>query len=517
MNAMRVALLFVLGLAPHALATEFACVVHDHAREISVLEEMTDATNAEDLQQLVEVDQTDLDDIRAWLDELALRFNTSVPVWEARAEEVRRGILEGAGLDPLPLRTPMDRIIHSKKIKNGYTIENVGLEISPGYWLAGNLYRPLGRTGKVPAIAHPIGHFKKDGWLTRTQPEMQARAGHLAQMGAVVFAYDMVGWGETRQVPHSSPRALALQLWNSIRVVDFLETLPEVDTSRIAIIGASAGGTQAILHAAVDPRIAVSVPVVKITAITAGGCTCETGMNIRSGTLTNNAEIAALIAPKPLLIVTDGEDETKYFPQLEQPYIEGIYRLYGAEARFRNVHLAKEGHDFGINKRKAVYDFLAEHLGLDRIPIADGSPSKYPENVVIENSDALHVWNPAQFRPGGRMVLLPPPLIPVVQEAAIIAQLTITGSESGSRILPLYAEQYRIGRHADNSIQVADPAVSEFQLLMLRRGFTYQMTALGWGDSLWVNGVPQREVILKHGDRVQIGKTELLFEILARQ
>jgi len=402
-------LLFVMCVGSQALAaTDASCAIADapSAETIGFSEAVESLAH-----ETLSIFRSRVDRVRKELEELALRYNLSVPSWEARAAEVRRGILEGAGLDPLPVRQRMDWITHSRKIKNGYTIENVGLEISPGYWLAGNLYRPLGRTGKVPAIAHPIGHFKKDGWLTRTQPEMQARAGHLAQMGAVVFAYDMVGWGETRQVPHSSKRALALQLWNSMRVIDFLESLPEVDRSRIAVMGASSGGTQAILNAAVDPRVAVSVPVVKITAITAGGCTCETGMPIRSRTGTNNAEIAALIAPKPLLIVTDGEDETRYFPKLEHPYIQGIYRLYGAESRFRNVHLEDEGHDFGINKRKAVYDFLAEHLGLERIPIADDG-SDYPENVVIENSDSLRVWNSGTGRPQSTVVLLPGTPVP---------------------------------------------------------------------------------------------------------
>ena len=402
-NAKTLALLFVLFVAARTVAasdlpldttTGVACAVGE-----------TDDESAFPVQASVQR-------TRSILDELALRYNMSVPSWEARADDVRRGILQGAGLDPLPVRQRMWNVFHSRRFKNGYTIENVQLEISPGYFLKGNLYRPLGRTGRVPAIAHPIGHFKKDGWLTRTQPEMQARAGHLAQMGAVVFAYDMVGWGETRQVPHSSRRALALQLWNTIRVIDFLESLPYVDPKRIAIIGASAGGTQAILAAAVDPRIAVSVPVVKITASTAGGCTCETGMPIRSRTGTNNAEIAALIAPKPLLIVTAGRDETKHFPYLEYPYIAGIYRLYGAESRFRNVHLADEGHDFGINKRQAVYDFLAEHLGLDRIPIVNDGRSKYPENVIIERSDALRVCTSQDGCSSGFMVLLPGTQVP---------------------------------------------------------------------------------------------------------
>lgn len=410
-NAKGLALLFALCVVFPARATmDLACAIVDGAPETH--RHATPADDADAVEEVFpesfRVSASKLADVRAELEELALRFNTSVPSWEARADEVRRGILQGAGLDPLPVRQRLSWRNHDKIVKQGYTIENMALEISPGYYLVGNLYRPLGRTGKVPAIAHPIGHFKKEGWLTRTQPEMQARAGHLAQMGAIVFAYDMVGWGETRQVPHSSRRALALQLWNSIRVIDFLVSLPEVDPGRIAMIGASSGGTQTILAAAVDPRIAVSVPVVKITAITAGGCTCETGMPIRQQTGTNNAEIAALVAPRPLLIVTDGEDDTKYFPELEYPYIQGIYRLYGAESRFKNVHLAGEGHDFGINKRKAVYDFLAEHLGLDRIPLPN-IPSKYPENVVIEKNQKLLMYSSGYYGPGEGdfMVLLP--------------------------------------------------------------------------------------------------------------
>jgi hypothetical protein len=391
-NAKRLAFLLILTFASQTLTAHDFTSALEHADEESFV-----------------VAAWKVHIARAKLEYLAQRYNTSPAAWEARAEEVRRGILEGAGLEPLPFRTPMFPLIHSRMVKIGYTTENVGLEVSPGYWLTGNLYRPLGRTGKVPAIVHPIGHFKKDGWMTRTQPEMQARAGHLAQMGAVVFAYDMVGWGENRQVPHSSERALALQLWNTMRVIDFLETLPEVDTGRIGITGASAGATQAILAAAVDPRIAASAPVVKITAITAGGCSCETGMPIRSRTGTNNAEIAALIAPKPLLIVTDGEDSTRYFPELERPYVEGIYRLYGAEALFRNVHLADEGHDFGISKRKAVYDFFAEHFGLDRIPLDESRLPDDPENVIIENSEMLEVWNEGWGRPDGPMILLPGP------------------------------------------------------------------------------------------------------------
>jgi cephalosporin-C deacetylase-like acetyl esterase len=63
-------------------------------------------------------------------------------------------------------------------------------------------------------------------------------------MGIVVFAYDMVGWGDSTQIDHDAWNVLMLQTWDSMRVIDFLQSLPEVDPHRIGVTGASGGGTQ---------------------------------------------------------------------------------------------------------------------------------------------------------------------------------------------------------------------------------------------------------------------------------
>lgn len=313
--------------------------------------------------------------------------------WEKRAEVIRKGMIQGMQLDQMPERnTPFNTIIHSTREMDGYIVENIAIESFPGFFITGNLYRPLNPAPftKSPAILSVHGH----GNDPRFGESMQKRSAAFARMGAVVFAYDMIGYGDSKQVDHKIPIALTIQTYNSQRVIDYLISRPDVDPERIGVTGESGGGTQTILITAIDSRIKVSAPVVMVSAYFFGGCTCESGMPIHKSEnhQTNNVEIAALAAPRPLLLVSDGGDWTKNTPVIEFPYVQKVYANYGALSKAENVHLPGERHDYGKNKRAAVYNFLGNYLGLNpgRIPYRDGYDESF---VTLLSADELRIFN----------------------------------------------------------------------------------------------------------------------------
>lgn len=291
--------------------------------------------------------------------------------WEKRAKVIRQGILEGAGLFPLPERKPPLAVRHSVRQLDGYTVENVSLETAPGFFVAGNLYLPESRE-KMPLVLSAHGHWpgKSPTEHGRFLEFMQKRCGALARMGCAVFAWDMVGHGESAAAgwKHGvDPQELRLQVWNSIRGLDFMLSVPGADPQRVAVTGESGGATQAFLLAAVDERVTASIPCVQVSAWFYGGCMCESGapIHVRPGHVANNVEVAAVIAPKPLLLISNGEDWTQNVPDLELPHLKRIYGLFGQLEKVENAHFPKEGHDYGPSKRQALYDFVAKVFALD--------------------------------------------------------------------------------------------------------------------------------------------------------
>jgi len=317
--------------------------------------------------------------------------------WEARARRIRQQILVGAELHPLPERTPLRPIVHRRRTYDGYTVESAAFEASPGFFVYGSLYRPVGRKGPRPGVLCPHGHYGGDGG-GRLRADQQHRCATLARMGAVVFSYDMIGFGDSGHLgwSHRHPQALTLQTWSSIRAVDFLRALEDVDGDRIGVTGCSGGGTQTFLLTAIDERVTAAAPVAMVSAHFFGGCHCESGMPIhRTADLeTNNAEIAALAAPRPLLLVSVGGDWTKNTPAVELPYIRRVYDLHGAADRVQNAHFPNQQHGYQFLKRQAVYPFLVRHLGLDPTGVYDPSTELYDESGnTIEDVATMRVFD----------------------------------------------------------------------------------------------------------------------------
>ena len=287
--------------------------------------------------------------------------------WEARAAHLRKQILSAAGLLPLPERTPLHPQIFGRIERQGYSVEKVLLETMPGFYLGGNLYRPLGKSGKFPGVASPHGHWDYGRIENTATVSVPGRCINLARQGYVVFSYDMVGYDDTIQTPHEfvGPREdlwsfnpLGLQLWDSMRVIDFLQSLPDVDGERIAVTGASGGGTQTFLISAVDPRVKAAAPVNMISAIMQGGV-CESAPGLRLGTF--NVEIGALMAPRPLLMVSASGDWTKNTPHDEFPAIQSIYKLYGKPELVESAQVDAP-HNYNKQSRELVYSFFARNL-----------------------------------------------------------------------------------------------------------------------------------------------------------
>jgi dienelactone hydrolase len=349
--------------------------------------------------------------------------------WQARAADVRRRILVSQGLWPMPTKTPLNPVIHGVIQRDGYTVSKVFFESVPGFFVTGNLYRPTNSSGRVPAVLFAHGHWP-DARLSEQTPDklreeiaageerfeqggrsrFQALCVQLARMGCVVWQWDMLGDSDSKQLTRDlvhgfktqrpemnsptrwglfSPRAeshlqsvMGLQTHNAVRSLDFVLGLPEVDPERIAITGASGGGTQTMLLAAVDDRVQLSFPVVMVSTSMQGGCTCENASLLRIGT--GNVEFAALFAPKPQGMNTANdwtrELATKGFPDLQK-----AYELYGAKDAVmlhRGEHFP---HNYNAVTRSAFCTFLNQRfeLGLPNPVIErDYEPLSVPQLSV---------------------------------------------------------------------------------------------------------------------------------------
>lgn len=359
--------------------------------------------------------------------------------WAKRADYVKRQILVSQGLWPLPTKTPLKTRIYGRIDEGDYTIDKVTFESFPGFFVTGSLYRPKNTKGKVPGIVCPHGHWREGRFYDHQSKlpndiiigaerfenggrnHIQARCATLARMGCVAFAVDMCGYADSKQLSMElvhrfktqrpemndpkdwgfySPQAeanlqnvMGVQTWNGIRCIDFLLTLPEVDAKRIAVTGASGGGTQTMLLGAVDHRVALSMPMVMVSTAMQGGCTCENASLLRVDT--GNIEFAALFAPKPQ-IMNSADDWTVELAEKGFPDIQKLYQLVAGKNGKNRVKLIRGEHfkhNYNYVTRAQMYLWVNAHFKLGhKTPIIE-------QDFQFRTQDELTVWDQDHPKP----------------------------------------------------------------------------------------------------------------------
>lgn len=340
--------------------------------------------------------------------------------WEARKQAVREQVLVANGLWPMPEKTPLNPVIHGKIDRDDYTIEKVFFASYPGHYVSGNLYRPKGKTGKQPGVLCPHGHWANGRFFEANEKAaqdqikqgaektmesarfpLQARCAQLARMGCVVFHYDMVGNADSQQIAHRAgfvdaeaelrlQNFMGLQTYNSIRALDFLLSLPEVDSKRIGVTGASGGGTQTFILCGIDDRPTVAFPAVMVSTAMQGGCICENCSYLRQDT--GNIELAGLFAPKPLGM-SGAKDWTIDIEAKGLPELKALYKLYNAEDKVMAKCYPQFGHNYNQVSRELMYNWFNKHLQL-------GQPEPVAEKPFVPvPPKELSVYNDQHPRP----------------------------------------------------------------------------------------------------------------------
>ncbi|MEM6688885.1 MAG: acetylxylan esterase [Planctomycetota bacterium] len=368
--------------------------------------------------------------------------------WQKRREQLTLQVQIATGLYPMPTRGPVDAQVFGRLEKDGYSIEKVIIDAPAGHRITGLLFRPseendrLNVNGHRPAILCPHGHGGRNQRLSEREIAEQmaaqrerynasgqlpkiARCVTLARLGCTSFIFDMIGYEDSIQIddswahrrgvrPDASSRGgswswhsteaqlrlqsvMQMQTFNALRSLDFLFQLPDVDPNRVAVSGGSGGGTQTILLGILDDRIAASFPNGMVSLDMQGGCYCENASLLRIGT--NNAELAAIFAPKPMGM-TAADDWTRRmlndgFPQLEQ-----IYQLFGKPKNVRIAEMLDHPHNFNYVSRGHLYRFLGDHLFGEK-----GLPEGFEEQDFEPLRDEeLDVWDDDHPAPNNRGV-----------------------------------------------------------------------------------------------------------------
>lgn len=304
----------------------------------------------------------------------------SLDDWNRLKPRFQEEYLYMLGLSPMPERTPLQSTLTGTLERDGYKVEKIHYQSSPGLYVTANLYRPsnIPEGKKLPAVLYVCGHALQGKAGNKTA--YQSHGIWFAKHGYICLMVDTLQLGEIASIHHGTYRenrwwwhsrgytSAGVECWNGIRGIDYLTNRSDVDPSRIAVTGISGGGAATFWIAAADPRVAVAVPVSGMADLPSyvnnrvvnGHCDCMFLYNTFQWPW---ARIAGLIAPRPMLFVNSDNDNI--FPMDANDRVinrlERVYSLYG-KSDLVDAMVSIGGHAYREDLRKASFRFLNTHL-----------------------------------------------------------------------------------------------------------------------------------------------------------
>lgn len=330
--------------------------------------------------------------------------------WEAKRGELRQQYLDSLGLWPLPERTPLQaQVTGTIERDEGYRVEKVHFQSRPKLYVTGNLYLPKNASpgAKLPAVLYVCGHSGRGRDGNKTA--FQHHGAWFATHGYAALLIDTLQLGEIAAIHHGTYREnrwwwqargytpAAVECWNGIRALDYLQSRPEVDGDKIAVTGISGGGAATFWIAAADERVKVAVPVSGMSdledyvgdKVVNGHCDCMFMINTFQWPWTH---IAALIAPRPMLFENSGHDTI--FPMSGNERIRArLERLYGfytnRTERLFDIGVTPGGHDDNPELRLMAYRWINRHLKGDNSPVTEPELPKIEGKLLRAFPDEL--------------------------------------------------------------------------------------------------------------------------------
>ncbi len=290
----------------------------------------------------------------AKVDELEARTRrdlADVSTWLGRAPKLRKELLGMLGLDPLPARGDLHAVVSGQLEHPEFVVEKIHFQSLPGLYVTGNLYLPKQRQGKLPAVLYVCGHsVMKEGSVSfGNKTGYQHHPAWFARNGFACLAIDTIQLGEIAGIHHGTNRLnlwwwnskgytpAGVETWNGMRALDYLASREEIDAERLGVTGRSGGGAYSWYIAAVDERVKAAVPVAGITdlrnhvvdGVIDGHCDCMYMLNTKKWDF---SKLAALVAPRPLLIANTDKDSIFPVDGIERIHrdVAGLYKGLGA-------------------------------------------------------------------------------------------------------------------------------------------------------------------------------------------